>query len=958
MNSFNPDEKKQSPASYPRAVALDVESVKLGNGLTVWLNEDHSQPKVFGAVVVKAGAKETPDTGLAHYFEHMMFKGTDKIGTIDYPSEKAILDVIFSKYDALAMTDDPAERARLLRIINELSAKAAEYVIPNEFDQMISSFGGTEMNAVTSYDYTFYFNTFSPQYLAQWAELNSERLLNPVFRMFQSEMETVYEEKSRYNDTVSHLAIEELTKRYFYPHPYAYPIIGSAENLRNPRVSEMRAFFERYYVASNMGLILCGDFDKETALPIIESAFSRLRRGEVPKAERVDLPDFQGRETVAIRVPLPFLRVIGLGFRGATNHDADLMALSVAVRLLNNSNGTGFLDQLTMEHKVKGALVLNKNMNEAGMLGIVVLPKGWLQSYRAAEKLVWKQIDRIKTGDFGEELFQSLKLELKRERESLLESIDSRAERMMHVFSEGKSWPEYLDEVERIDALTREDIMAVAQKYFSDKNYLYAVKKTGTYPADKNLDPMLEPIVPKNQNRLSAYRRHLEELPVKEKAIRFLDFGRDVRIMPLSERVTLYASPNPVNEIFSLTLAFGVGELECAQVSLLAAYLPLLGTETMSFETFRRHLQALGSTLGFTSSDSDFLIAIYGFDRHFEETLTLVRDFLSHLKADDKKLQLLVDEEKMKTRSWTSSSETLGRMLFEKVKFGEQSRFLTKLSWRDMKKLRGEELLATLRRVTTVACDIHYCGLESPELVAEQVARLVPLERITEPSNSPFVRDLMRYDEPAILFLNKGNIRQAIIYCYSNIGPLADVRTRYIARLFNAYFGDDSSSLLFQEIREFRSFAYEVDGGVIVPPFNQGNKAAYFYMRISTQTDKAIEAIRALEELSRGIPLDADRLEQVKKQLRHKLSNDYPAYRSLSLRVAGMRREGFSEDPNRRFVEELERITLDDIRGFYETYVRDSLRIYAVVANQKVIDMKQLEAFAPIEKVASKSLYR
>ena len=215
---------------------LQVREHKLSNDLTVWLNEDHSQPKIFGAVVVKAGAKDSPNTGIAHYFEHMMFKGTDKIGTIDYESEKVLLDIIAEKYDALADTEDPKMRAHLQQIINDLSVRAAEYVIPNEFDRLISRFGGTKLNAGTSYDYTLYFNTFSPQYISQWAEINSERLVNPVFRLFQSELETVYEEKNMYGDTMASVAIEKLTERYLYPHPNAYPIIGSAENEKNPRL--------------------------------------------------------------------------------------------------------------------------------------------------------------------------------------------------------------------------------------------------------------------------------------------------------------------------------------------------------------------------------------------------------------------------------------------------------------------------------------------------------------------------------------------------------------------------------------------------------------------------------------------------------------------------------------------------------------------------------------------------
>lgn len=206
--------------------SLQVKQYTLKNGLTVWLNEDHNQPKIFGAIVVKAGAKDCPDTGIAHYFEHMMFKGTDKIGTTDYFAEKIWLDSIAKKYDELATKISPNERNNIQKEINTLSIKAGEYAIPNEFDRLLSRYGGTGINAGTSYDCTVYYNTFSPQYITQWAEINSERLINPVFRLFQSELETVYEEKNMYSDFIGYQAIENLTKRYFEPHPYAYPILG------------------------------------------------------------------------------------------------------------------------------------------------------------------------------------------------------------------------------------------------------------------------------------------------------------------------------------------------------------------------------------------------------------------------------------------------------------------------------------------------------------------------------------------------------------------------------------------------------------------------------------------------------------------------------------------------------------------------------------------------------------
>ena len=591
----------------------------LSNGLTVWLNEDHNQPKVFGAVVVKAGAKDCPDTGIAHYFEHMMFKGTDKIGTTDYAAEKVFLDQIADKYDELGETDDPKLRADIQAEINRLSIQASEFVIPNEFDRLISRYGGTKLNAGTSADFTSYYNIFSPQYMRQWAEINSERFLNPVFRLFQSELETVYEEKNMYGDYVGGLSVERLKERYFKDHPYAYPIIGSTENLKNPSLKAMRRFFETYYVASNMGLILCGDFQIETTLPIVEEAFSRIPRGgEVPRLHS-PLPEFKGRELFHLKVPVPFVKMMALGFRGVPANHPDEAALKVAVALLNNGNGTGYLDKLVVEHKVLAASVINEQMNEAGILAIIVMPRLLFQSYAAAEKLVWGELNRLKDGDFTEEFFQSLKLELKRNYMSMLEDIGSRAQLMMRVYSQGKTWEEYLEEVKSIDTLTKEDIIRVAGTYFTE-DYLLTTKKTGRYPKDDLPKPDYIPVIPKQGQTSSAYARELATWPVEPLEPRFLDeTSNGMQVRDLTPFVTLYTTENPVNDLFSLDMLFSIGTIVEPHLLLIANYLQQIGTDKYSFSEFRTHLQMLGSTLSFEANERNFVVRVTGFEANFRQ---------------------------------------------------------------------------------------------------------------------------------------------------------------------------------------------------------------------------------------------------------------------------------------------------------------------------------------------------
>ena len=937
--------------------ALKVKEYRLENGLTVWLNEDHSQPKVFGAVVVKAGAKDCPDTGIAHYFEHMMFKGTDRIGTLDYESEKVLLDSIAMKYDELAMTEDTAARARLQKEINELSIRSSEYVIPNEFNRLINRFGGSGLNAATSYDATIYFNTFSPQYMVQWAEINSERLINPVFRLFQSELETVYEEKNMYGDFIGGQVMDTLMARYFGPHPYAYPIIGSTKNLKNPRLTEMHKFFEDYYVASNMALILSGDFDAQQVMPILEKAFSRIRSGNAPKQEKVMLPPFNGRETMKVKFPIPFIKAMGLGFRGVSANHEDQVALNIAVNLLNNANGTGYLDKLMVEHKLMGALAINESMNEAGILAVAIMPKLLIQSYSSAEKMVWDEINRVKNGDFSDEMFNSLKLEQKRQYASSLENIDSRATIMMNLFSQGKSWNDYLNEVARIESITKEDVVRVAQKYFSN-NYLCVTKSTGKYPKDNLPKPAFSPVVPRNADASSSYAKQLEKIPEQQVAPRIIDFEKDVKTSKLTPLVTLYTTPNPLNDIFTLNISYGIGALEQPELMQLTNYLQLLGTESLSFEQFRSRLQSIGSTLAFDVTPDAFVMKVTGFDNHIDETMELVGDFIRHAKADDKKLRQIVDDAKVSEKAFFKSGDNVASALLEQVKYGDQSRYLRKLSLSQIKKLKGKDLLAVYGKVRSVQCDLHYCGTLPVEKVIGTIRQHLPLERTTVASNSPYYRELKQYDRPTVFFIDMPDMAQSIVYGYVKGDPVDDKASRHASQLFSVYFGGDMSSLMFQEIREFRSFAYRTSGRYQLPNHAHKGTAGSFTAMLSTQSDKTLDALSVLDSLIREMPLKPERVEAVKQTLVNRINNDYPPFRNLSEKVASARMEGFDHDPAEEFLRDIATMDMQDISRFYQEQISGRPVVYVITGNRKHIDMKKLAEYGTIIKVKKKGIYK
>ena len=318
---------------------LKVETHYLSNGLKVIMVEEHSQPKIYGAVMVHAGSKneDTAATGVAHYFEHIMFKGTDRIGTTDWEKEKPILDSISDLYDQIQATHDAELRHELQLEINRLNIEASKYAIPNETDAILQQMGCTGLNAFTSFDVTCYHNTLPSNQLENWMEVYAERFRNPVYRLFQGELEAVYEERNIYANELMYTFQRNIFTEAFGEHPYSRDVIGHDWHLKNPQPSAMKKFYDKYYVASNMALILVGDFNSNEALEMAEKYFSIWPRGEKVEEPTYKLPKFDSR--IVKEVKQTPVKVGLMLFPAVKHNDPDELLLDIACAILSGGNG-------------------------------------------------------------------------------------------------------------------------------------------------------------------------------------------------------------------------------------------------------------------------------------------------------------------------------------------------------------------------------------------------------------------------------------------------------------------------------------------------------------------------------------------------------------------------------------------------------------------------------------------
>ena len=935
--------------------AVQVQEYELGNGMRVWLNVDHSQPKVFGAVVVNAGAVDCPDTGIAHYFEHILFKGTDELGTVDYAAERVYLDSISMKYDELARTADAARRKAIQHDINELNIKASQYAIPNEFNRLITKYGGTDLNAGTSYDFTFYHNTFSPQFIEQWCELNSHRLIHPVFRLFQSELETVYEEKNMYSDDPASTMLEQIGSKFLAGTPYAYPVIGSTENLKNPKLSDMEAFYKKYYVASNMGLILAGDIDPETLMPLLQRTFGRLERGVKPVRASIVAPAIEGQPVEKFLFPMPIIGMSAMVFRGPTDYDADAPAMQVALALLNNDNHTGLLDELTNNNRVYLSMAQNIGMNQTAALAVIVVPK-ILCKVKTAENLCLGQLEKLKNGDFTDEQLTAVKRMIARNNEMALESITKRSELMVAAMSAGVSWDEFMRLSTSVSGITRDDVTRVARKYFTDNFYRFH-KKNGRYPVEEIAKPEYTPVRPQHAADKSAFAQRLEQLPVHDAAPRLLDFAADAVKVKMTGGNTLYAGPNPVNSTFSLVFDFHKGTKQDRLLEAAAGYVGELGTDSLDVKALGVALQQLGASVEFSAADQSSMMVVKGDDAQLEPTLRLLSHFLDHMKANEEKLDDIKDAAGPEEKSFWEENTSVFSALAAKVIRGSESPYLTRLTGKELKKVKAAALMASFQGLYPCRCDVSYSGNRPPQQVADMITRLLP--QLTGTEENPMREDVVETPQSSTVYVfDMPKSRQTVIGLYRPLEGVVGDRDKACLKMWGEYFGGGMSSVLFQEVREFRSMAYASQGVTLTPSLAHSSTPSGYLALVATQADKSMQAIALLDSLVNDMPVNSENMDVARQSLLNDINNSYPTFRGKPLMIAAMERCGFTADQHTVLAQQLPSLIQADIEAFYRQHIQGKPYQLMVVGNLKKLDMKALARYGTIVKVKKDDIYR
>jgi zinc protease len=926
---------------------------KLPNGLTVVLHSDRSQPQVTGMVVVKAGGKnDLPEaTGMAHYMEHMLFKGTTKIGTTNWEAESRHINRIFELYDSLGITTDPVRRKEIQGRINQESVKANEYAIPNELDKILKEIGSTGINAGTGPDYTVYFNNFPSNQMERWLEVYSHRFLSPVFRSFQAELEVVYEEKNMYSDMFFMNLLEEFNKKFFKVHPYGQqPLIGTIEHLKNPSLTKMKEFYDRWYVANNMALIITGDFEIEAILPLINQKFGALPAGKVPeKTTWVEAP-FSGREFVEMK--LSPIKLGLLGFRMPPSGHPDDLVIEVMMSLLANSNGTGLLDKLSIENKLLQAAAFNMPYLDYGAGIVLFVPKVVGQSLGDAEKMVLDQLAALRSGNFSDTLLESVKLNLYRDKVMALESSERLAYEFMGAFTAGIPFQKIWEDPQRIRSISKDQIIMAATEYFGS-DFLAFHSKMG-FPKKEKIDkPGYEPVVKKNDEE-STYYRMIQEMGEHPAEYRFVDFDHDIQKYFSDHGYTIYRVGNPKNDIFSLDIKYGIGEGHMPILQYVSQMMNLSGAGEFDQNAFRLQMAMLGCNYSIRSDDSYFTITLTGLEENLEPALKLLNTLVQNPVLEQSKLSVLYSGERAGRKMERSEPDMIADALLEYVLYGEESTYLNRLTLKEIKGLKADTLVAAFHRATRYTPEIHFVGKRSADELAWLLASGFQLPSDPLKSLAPYYRAPKVFLTNEVYVAHKKKAAQSKIFFHATLEEY-NPRTIALYNAFNTYFGGDFSGIVLQEVREYRSMAYSAGAGLRQPPM-KGHRIVLSGF-VGTQADKTNEAVDLFNDLVRTMPQKPERIGMIKRYIAASTVTRRPGFRSLSQAYVSWLHKGYDRDPSAIILESVEQLESTDIFDYQKKHMANTPLTIMIAGNAKRFDQKDLAKHGKVITIKEKQLF-
>ena len=927
----------------------------LDNGLKLFMSVNKEQPRIQTYIAVKVGSKNDPSetTGMSHYLEHIMFKGTEQFGTVDYAAEKPMLDEIERLFEVYRKTTDEAQRLAIYRQIDSVSFEASKLAIPNEYDKLMAVIGATGTNAWTSDDETVYTEDIPSNQIDNWARIQADRFRHLVVRGFHTELETVYEEKNMTLTRDSDKVWEAIAKSLYPHHPYGQQTtIGTQEHLKNPSITNIKKHLANYYVPNNIAICVSGDFEPDEMVAAVEKYFGDWKPSP-------DIPELKYEPEAPITTPVVRevygleAENIALAWRLPGARDLKTAAVAEIASSIFSNGQAGLVDlDINQQQKALGVYGGFQSQPDYGSFLAMGSPKEG-QSLEELRDLILAEVAKLRNGDFDDELIPATVNNIKLSKMRQLESNSARARQYVDAFINGIPWRDACRELDRLAAVTKEDVVAFAREYLGEHAYAVIYKRQGEDTTVQKISaPKITPIVT-NRDKTSAFLTEIQNTQVKPIEPVFVDFSRDMSRFTLAPGAEVLYKHNDINDIFTLNGVYNCGTQQDPALAVAFEYLSYLGTPEMSSEQIASRMYALGCSYGAGAGDFQSSFSVRGLSENMAEALRIVEDLVMHAAPDEAVLANL-KADLLKSRANAKRSQgSCSAALTDYIEYGPEYIKASALSDARLMALTSEELLAKVREVFGKGHELLYYG---PMAEAELKTALAENHYVAEGAQMlPELHATLQTTPKDRVVLVQYDAKQLQYTQYSDRGERFDPAHAADLALFNEYFGSGMNAIVFQEMREARGLAYTARARLAAPLYADDTYSFTAY--IATQNDKLRQAGEAFEQIINEMPESEAAFSVARDALLSRLRTQRTTGMNVLRSYQACRRLGLSEPTSKAVFEQVQNMTLQDVVNTQRKWIRDRHYTHAILGDIQDMDGQYLSTLGPVQKVSLEEIF-
>jgi predicted Zn-dependent peptidase len=926
----------------------------LDNGLKVYLSVNKEKPRIQTYIAVRTGSKNDPaeTTGLAHYLEHLMFKGTKQFGTNNAAAEAPLLDEIEQRYEAYRKLTDPEARKQAYHDIDSVSQLAAKYFIPNEYDKLMAAIGAQGTNAFTSNDVTCYTEDIPSNEIENWAKIQSDRFKNMVIRGFHTELEAVYEEYNIYLTDDGDKLWSALGKKLTPTHPYGLQTtIGTQDHLKNPSITNIKNYFKKWYVPNNVAICMAGDLDMDKTIAIIDQYFSDWKPGA-----DVSQPVFPEQKPLTAPADTSVIgqqaEQVLVGWLAKKASDLQCDTLDVIGDMLSNGKAGIFDLGLNQTMKVQGAGAGLQEQQDYSAFILMGRPRP-NQSLEEVRALMLGEMENLKKGNFSDDLLPSVINNMKLSYQRSLENNRWRVSQYMNAFINGKSWQQQTEKMNRISKMTKQQIVDFANRFFTD-GYATVFKKQGTDSTQKKIDkPAITPIQA-NRDQKSAFVQAIQDSKVEPIQPVFVDFSKDMTVTKTKKKLPLLYKKNTGDELFNLVFRYEFGHEDDNRYDIASAYLDYVGTDKLSAMEIKQQFYKLACNYYVNVNGNNLNISLSGLSENMPAALQLLEDVLHNAKADKDSYDQFVDLTLKGRNDRKKDQRTCFDYLYYYSIYGPHNMRRDDMTEQQLREADPQQLLNLLSDLSTLQHQVLYYGPMSEQ----ELSALLSKEHKTPKALKPVPVGQSFIEQPATeneVYIAPYDAKNIYMRMYHNEGRTWNPEEAAVQEVFNEYFGGGMNGIVFQEMREARGLAYNAYANYYRP--GEKDRKEYFMTHIITQNDKMADAVTHFHEILNEMPASETAFNIAKEAVTKRLASARITKSGVINAYLNAQKLGLDISTNELIYKNLEKLTLQDIVNFEKQTMADKPCRYIILGDEKELDMEFLGKIGPIKRLTTEEVF-